>query len=46
MAPTGLIRSWQTREHSNAARSSASMEDPDMDWSPLDVQAAEQSANR
>src|SRR5690606_30771662 len=24
MAPTGLIRSWQTREHSNAARSAAS----------------------
>jgi hypothetical protein len=25
MAPTGLIKSWQTREHRSAARSSAPM---------------------
>ena len=38
MAPTGLIRSWQTREHSSAARSRASMVGPDMDGSPVGVQ--------
>ena len=32
MAPTGLIRSWQTREHSSAARSRASGAEDGQTW--------------
>src|SRR5476651_904388 len=46
MAPTGLIKSWQTREQSNAARSSDSIGDPDIDGAPLGMQAAKTLANR